>query len=654
MVRKKLTCPLEAAETLNPVHFAAQILRFRTRSKVVDGSPTELTDVEVDQNIAWEEYVAEDGTILAADIPEARVQGVRHQPSLAISQEIRQKLQRAAYDLRLVLAIHPEVRLILEESKIPIIGCWSKLWAGTSDCYRLGKWVMKFGLHTCFGVTGGLLQVGTQKNGNQWLWLVILDIDERDPVRQQEILEKLGKKTLLVKTPGGGLHAYFLSKRKVTNRGSRVYHRNCDIRGKGGQVMAPGAVNIEGKVYSYAQDNPFFFEKPSFIPDGWQKLLRECDEEQEARYGSEIFKKIRIVLDARSEEDREFEAKYPRKRSDERAGQEEKTPEERRERDSSLHPGIPPTVQAPIRVGGKKTQNALGKSVSILEIPVPVLLRVFETKPDYRVPESVRWQTAQRIVGYLRGVGDLPPAQVRERLLLIREKHFENPGTFTVQQVDNLVKWSHRVKSNQERFDGRYTTQDPRSGAVSSFGTSLMTLETQAVGLLVVAPVAMTRLVDIIDAFTGFFQMMGVDKPRKPHPNAFSRMLRSHGFEIWHTRKGNLWNVDFSKLLEAARNPAQYLPTASVEPANGAEGTLVPGEPSPATEEAYEKVSDHGEKVAKTMEALKEARERLLLPVTRSPQQLERDRLWTADLDVVSIEDAERSRLDIERQWAAL
>lgn len=638
MVRSKLSCPLTKAERLNPVHFAAQLLKFRPRPKPEFGIPNEFTDPEPDMSIDWEPYL-DDGRILASDVPRARLLGVKHQPSLGVAGEIIRKLRQASNELQLILAIHPNVRLILEESKVPVIGSWSKTWAGTTDCFQLGKWLLKFGVHCCFGVIGGFLEAGTEANGHQWLWLVILDIDDRDPVRQDEILRKLGKKTLLVRTPGGGLHAYFFSRRKVTNRGSRVYHRNIDIRGQGGQVMAPGAINDEGKTYAYAMDNEFFCEKPAFIPDGWRRLLRDCDEEQEQRYGAEIFQKLHVVLNPQDYEDVEFESRFPRKGR--RADRNLEAPKGE-ERNSRVHLAAH---------SASVYSKANGKIVNILELPVPLLLKNLQRQSEYKIPESVRWSTCQKLVGYWRGVDDLPSEEIQARLLHIREHQMENPDTFTKEQLFELVSWSRKLKSNQERFNSRYS---PRRASISPAISVIFDLESKAIGMLRHDPSARTKLADIIDAFVAFYQRNGISNPSKPHQNPFGRLLRDHGFKQVHIKTGNVWRVDLSVLAQAldaslARSSAgaepPIVPVATLPQSELLSGSIEAPRaaltPSTFNDRVEDNQSIYQAAAIRTNDTLDRVRASLFKPIVRTPEQIETDRQWKEAFDTEPEIDAQ-------------
>lgn len=652
MVRSKLSCPLTEAERLNPVHFTAQLLKFRPRSKPEFSIPYEFTDPEPEMSIDWEPYLSDDGRILASDVPKPRLLGVKHQPSLGIVGEIIRKLRQASSELQLILAIHPNVRLILEESKVPVIGSWSKTWAGTTDCFQLGKWLLKFGLHCCFGVTGGFLEAGTEANGHQWLWLVILDIDDKDPVRQDEILRKLGKKTLLVRTPGGGLHAYFFSRRRLTNKGSRVYHRNIDIRGQGGQVMAPGAINDEGKTYAYAWDSEFFCEKPAFIPDGWRRLLRDCDEEQEQQYGAEIFQKLHVVLNPQDYEDVEFERRFPRKG---RRGEKNLEAPKGEERNSRVHLLGHPS---------SKPSKAMGKVVNILELPVPLLLRNLQRQPEYKIPESVRWSTCQKLVGYWRGVDDLSSEEIEARLLHIREHQMENPDTFTREQLFELVRWSRKLTSNQERFNSRYS---PRRAIVSPATSVIFDLESQAIGRLRHDPAARTKLVDIIDAFVAFYQRNGIANPSKPHQNPFGRLLRDHGFKQVHIKTGNVWRVDLSMLAQTL-DDSLARSSAGAEPPTVPVATLPQSESLSSSTEASraaltpstfnvrieDNQSVYQAAAIRTNNTLDRVRSSLFKPIARTPEQVEADKQWKEAFDAEPKIDAQEVLQAFENLYACL
>jgi hypothetical protein len=282
--------------------------------------------------------------------------------------------------------------------------------------------------------------------------------------------------------------------------------------------------------------------------------------------------------------------------------------------------------------------------VHIFEIPASALLRVFESQAEYKIPECARWQTAQRLVGYFRGVQELSPSQIRDQLLKIREQHFENYESFTVKQIDDLVRWSSRIKSNKEKFDGRYTpkrSNQTSSGLLSV--NSLHQLEIRAVGFLRVDPSSNTKLKEIIEAFMAYFEAHGARSSRPPNTNAFSLMLKRQGFMIRHTKRGNVWNVDVGKLTEATEQTVKNA-SASLGISTAEVVTV---------DESHTSVAAPDEASARLLDQRKlpaDTKETSLKTATCSRRTTELDGFWS-DIDS---EPTEQSILELERQWDAM
>jgi hypothetical protein len=100
--------------------------------------------------------------------------------------------------------------------------------------------------------------------------LVVIDVDVKagktGKADMQKIAEDLGLPrdwldTFIVGTPSGGLHLYFTIPVDI---GCPPLTDSIDIRGRGGQVVAPGSV-VGGKVYSVTRDRPIKEIPPALL-----------------------------------------------------------------------------------------------------------------------------------------------------------------------------------------------------------------------------------------------------------------------------------------------------------------------------------------------------------------------------------------------------
>jgi putative DNA primase/helicase len=148
----------------------------------------------------------------------------------------------AEIDAVLVLArrgfrVHP----LQPKNKIPVIGRWQE--RATTDEQTIRLWAAQY--RDCnWGIATG------QKSG-----IVVVDIDPKsggDASWNYLIGEHGDIKTPMVRTGSGGLHYYFRYPQKIEIRNSsgRV-GRGIDVRGEGGQVVAPGSLHPNGNVYEW-------------------------------------------------------------------------------------------------------------------------------------------------------------------------------------------------------------------------------------------------------------------------------------------------------------------------------------------------------------------------------------------------------------------
>jgi hypothetical protein len=87
-------------------------------------------------------------------------------------------------------------------------------------------------------------------------WLFVLDVDEHDPnASGSDTLHELTSQhgvlpdTYQVQTPTGGRHYYFKSDVEIRNDAGNRLGPGLDIRGTGGQVLAPPTIHPNGKPY---------------------------------------------------------------------------------------------------------------------------------------------------------------------------------------------------------------------------------------------------------------------------------------------------------------------------------------------------------------------------------------------------------------------
>jgi hypothetical protein len=109
-------------------------------------------------------------------------------------------------------------------------------------------------------------------------YLIVVDIDDREQYRGSDTLADLeqlhGKlpDTLEVITGSGGRHIYFLTDAPIRNEASGKLGQGIDIRGIGGQVLAPPTVHPNGKEYQWTDECSIADHKPADMPL-WMVLL---------------------------------------------------------------------------------------------------------------------------------------------------------------------------------------------------------------------------------------------------------------------------------------------------------------------------------------------------------------------------------------------
>jgi len=130
------------------------------------------------------------------------------------------------------------------KAKHPSITAWQT--EGSTDVERIKHW---WGASSDFGI--GIV-TGAESG------LVVLDVDEHGHVRGSDTLADLEATyerlpdTLEVLTGGGGRHLYFAHPgHEVRNDAGRRLGPGLDVRGDGGQVIAPPSMHASGQRYEF-------------------------------------------------------------------------------------------------------------------------------------------------------------------------------------------------------------------------------------------------------------------------------------------------------------------------------------------------------------------------------------------------------------------
>ena len=109
-------------------------------------------------------------------------------------------------------------------------------------------------------------------------YLIVIDIDDREQFSGSDTLADLeelnGKlpETVEVITGSGGRHIYFLTDQPIRNEASGRLGQGIDIRGIGGQVLAPPTVHPNGKTYEWVEGRSIAEHKPADMPL-WMVLI---------------------------------------------------------------------------------------------------------------------------------------------------------------------------------------------------------------------------------------------------------------------------------------------------------------------------------------------------------------------------------------------
>ena len=109
-------------------------------------------------------------------------------------------------------------------------------------------------------------------------YLVVIDIDDRPEFSGSDTLKDLEQlhgelpNTVEVITGSGGRHIYFLTDQPIRNEASGRLGQGIDVRGIGGQVLAPPTVHPNGKTYEWVEGKSIANTPPADMPL-WMVLI---------------------------------------------------------------------------------------------------------------------------------------------------------------------------------------------------------------------------------------------------------------------------------------------------------------------------------------------------------------------------------------------
>ena len=109
-------------------------------------------------------------------------------------------------------------------------------------------------------------------------YLVVIDIDDRPEFSGSDTLKDLEQlhgelpDTVEVITGSGGRHIYFLTDAPIRNEASGKLGQGIDVRGIGGQVLAPPTIHPNGKTYEWVEGKSIANTPPADMPL-WMVLI---------------------------------------------------------------------------------------------------------------------------------------------------------------------------------------------------------------------------------------------------------------------------------------------------------------------------------------------------------------------------------------------
>lgn len=109
-------------------------------------------------------------------------------------------------------------------------------------------------------------------------YLIVIDIDDRQEFSGSDTLNDLEQlhgqlpDTVEVITGSGGRHIYFLTDQPIRNEASGRLGKGIDVRGIGGQVLAPPTIHPNGKTYEWVEGKSIAEHRPADMPL-WMVLI---------------------------------------------------------------------------------------------------------------------------------------------------------------------------------------------------------------------------------------------------------------------------------------------------------------------------------------------------------------------------------------------
>jgi hypothetical protein len=152
------------------------------------------------------------------------------------------------------------------EKRPPMLG-WQN--AATSDPATIRTW-----FEGQFKDCGLGIATGEFRNR----YLIVIDIDDRpefsgsDTLKDLEQLHGQLPDTVEVITGSGGRHIYFLTDAPIRNEASGKLGQGIDVRGIGGQVLAPPTLHPNGKTYEWVEGKTIANTPPADMPL-WMVLI---------------------------------------------------------------------------------------------------------------------------------------------------------------------------------------------------------------------------------------------------------------------------------------------------------------------------------------------------------------------------------------------
>lgn len=171
-------------------------------------------------------------------------------------------LRIADYGIR-VLPIKPG-------EKRPPMSAWQK--AATTDPDTIRNWFTNLYRDAGLGVATGKTLYGDT--------LFVLDVDEHDPatsgsdtLHELEATHDKLPDTVEVLTGSGGRHLYFITDVEIRNDAGKKLGPGLDIRGEGGQVVAPPTLHPNGRRYEWVADQSLADIPIAKAPDWLVEML---------------------------------------------------------------------------------------------------------------------------------------------------------------------------------------------------------------------------------------------------------------------------------------------------------------------------------------------------------------------------------------------